>query len=278
MIGWELAYDVYEPRSKGVRETLCTNDGRVNAVLVAQGGDLVGFWRIARRCVGPLGALVVVPALTWRPAFPARGPRSRSRRDGSVAVYFGAKPCSILPPYSGSFHKMFDDLRPASPPPLARALEVMRRIWAVDHAARHLSRMMETHLGVTGPQRLVVRIVGQRPGVSPGELGTLLHLDPSTLTGHLQTLSEAGIIDRRTAENDARRAEIYLTPKGKRLDVQTPGTVEAAVEAALIGVTDKTLVEVERFLERLVEELSQQAVACDPARTTRRKRRPRRRR
>lgn len=168
---------------------------------------------------------------------------------------------------------MFDEQPP--PAPLTHALEVMRRIWAVDHAARRLSRVMEAELGVTGPQRLVVRIVGQRPGISAGELCALLHLDASTLSGHLQSLSDAGILERRPSPTDARKACISLTPKGKRFDVQTPGTVEAAVESVLAGVDPRSLGHVERFLETLVAALDKQTVECE--RATREKKRRRRR-
>ena len=42
---------------------------------------------------------------------------------------------------------------------LGRVLEFMRVLWAVDHALQSTSKWMEVRLGVTGPQRLVIRIV-----------------------------------------------------------------------------------------------------------------------
>jgi MarR family transcriptional regulator, organic hydroperoxide resistance regulator len=147
--------------------------------------------------------------------------------------------------------------------PLGRALEIMRSVWAVDHAARHLSRMMEAHLGMTGPQRLVLRAVGHRPGSTATEICALIHLDASTLSGHLQHLESNGLIERKQSEEDARRASITLTAKGRRLDVKTPGTVEAAVEAALVGVDAAAVAQVEQFLARLEEELRAQAKACE---------------
>jgi MarR family transcriptional regulator, organic hydroperoxide resistance regulator len=181
------------------------------------------------------------------------------------------------PSSAHSGDRMFDEHEQSnSPPQLGRALEVMRRVWAVDHAARHLSRTMETHLGLTGPQRLVIRVVGQRPGISSGELCALLHLDASTLSGHLQTLTESGLVERRAAATDARKVAITLTPKGRRLDVKTPGTVEAAVEATIGGFGDVAIEQVERFLERLVEELKRQATECETASVQKSKKKRRR--
>ena len=167
---------------------------------------------------------------------------------------------------------MFDDLA-VDWPPLGRPLELLRRTWAVDHATQHLSRAMAAHLGLTGPQRLVLRVVGKRPGIAAGELATFLHLDASTLTGHIQRLDELGFLERRTAHDDARRSAIFLTARGKRLDVQTPGTVEAAMESVLVDMDAASVEVVESFLVRFAAALEAQTKACS-AKARRPRRRP----
>jgi len=54
--------------------------------------------------------------------------------------------------------------------------------WAIDHGLQLTSRRMSVALGVTGLQRLVIRLVGKFPGISAGQVATILHLDPSTVT------------------------------------------------------------------------------------------------
>ncbi len=112
-------------------------------------------------------------------------------------------------------------------------LGFMRALWALDHALQSASKRMEAGLGVTAPQRLVVRIVGRFPGISAGELSEILHLHPSTLTGVLQRLGERGLVVRRADPGDARRALLELTAKGRAVDALRSGTVEAAVRRAL---------------------------------------------
>ena len=68
----------------------------------------------------------------------------------------------------------------------------MRLLWAVDHGLQRRSKRMAATLGVTGPQRLVIRIVGRFPGISAGRLASILHLHPSTLTGILRRLERGG--------------------------------------------------------------------------------------
>lgn len=116
---------------------------------------------------------------------------------------------------------------------LGPVLDFMRALWALDHALQSASKRMEAQLGVTAPQRLVIRIVGRFPRLSAGEVAEILHLHPSTLTGILRRLEERGMLGRRADPADARRALLKLTAKGRSVDGLKNGTVETAVRRAL---------------------------------------------
>ncbi len=116
---------------------------------------------------------------------------------------------------------------------LGPVLDFMRALWAIDHGLLKASRDMGRRLGVTGPQRMVIRIVGRYPGISAGELAAVLHLHPSTLTGVLKRLVRRGLLRRSADARDARRALFSLTDKGRVLDGPRAGTVEAMVRGAL---------------------------------------------
>jgi MarR family transcriptional regulator, organic hydroperoxide resistance regulator len=121
-------------------------------------------------------------------------------------------------------------------PPLGDTLEFMRLIWAIDHGLQATSKRMQRDLGITGPQRLVIRIVGKFPRISAGQLADILHLHPSTLTGVLHRLVQRGLVTRKPDPRDGRRVLLGLTAKGRSLDVAAGGTVESAVERALRGL------------------------------------------
>lgn len=127
------------------------------------------------------------------------------------------------------------------PPALGAVLDFMRLMWAMDHALQKTSKRMEGALGVTGPQRLVIRIVGRFPGIPAGELAAFLHVHPSTLTGILKRLERRRLLRRRVDSRDGRRFLLSLTDDGRALDVVTKGTVEAAVERALEGTSAETI-------------------------------------
>jgi MarR family transcriptional regulator, organic hydroperoxide resistance regulator len=130
-------------------------------------------------------------------------------------------------------------------------MEFMRLLWAVDHALQRTSKRMEATLGVTGPQRLVIRIVGRAPLIPPGELARLLHLHPSTLTGILKRLSRQGLVRQQTDPNDGRRILLILTVKGQRLNVDLEGTVESGIRRALAGVAPAKLAATREVLESI---------------------------
>ncbi|HEY2747801.1 MAG TPA: MarR family transcriptional regulator [Polyangia bacterium] len=100
---------------------------------------------------------------------------------------------------------------------------------------------MQATLGVTGPQRLAVRIIGRFPGISAGRLAKVLQIHPSTLTGVLARLQARRLLTRWPDPNDARRALFGLTASGRALNEMRSGTVESALMRAIAHVPDVQL-------------------------------------
>jgi DNA-binding MarR family transcriptional regulator len=146
-------------------------------------------------------------------------------------------------------------------PRLGQVLDFMRLMWAIDHALQRISKRMKKTLGVTGPQRLVLRIVGSFPGISAGGLARLLHLHPSTLTGILARLEDGGLIRRRTDPSDGRRSLLELSRAGRRFDVEAKGTVEAAVARALARMSEAQLEATRAALRTLAASLASRSAA-----------------
>jgi DNA-binding MarR family transcriptional regulator len=114
------------------------------------------------------------------------------------------------------------------------ALRFMRVIWHLQHALQSKSKRMERTLGVTGPQRLAMRVVGTLPDITSSELANVLHLDPSTISGILQRLVAKRLVARTSDPVDRRRMRLRLTTKGERLNQpSTAGTVESSVHGTL---------------------------------------------
>jgi DNA-binding MarR family transcriptional regulator len=138
---------------------------------------------------------------------------------------------------------------------LPDVLQFMQLLWAVSHGLERRSKRMSSDLGVTGPQRLVLRVVGLSPGLSAGELAATLHVHPSTLTGVLQRLGEQKLLDRVDDPHDRRRAVLRLTRQGTRTNATRTGTVESAIADALKDVSAHDRAAARRVLERLAAHL-----------------------
>jgi DNA-binding MarR family transcriptional regulator len=140
-------------------------------------------------------------------------------------------------------------------PPLGEVIDFLRLIWRLDHALQQASKRMQASVGVTGPQRLVIQIVGRFPGVTAGQLAEILHVDPSTMTGVLKRLERRGLVARRNDPRDQRRALIGLTAKGRRLEAESPGAFEAAVRAGLRGLPPGAVLRAAEVLRTLAARL-----------------------
>jgi DNA-binding MarR family transcriptional regulator len=150
---------------------------------------------------------------------------------------------------------------------LPNALAFLRLLWAIDHGLRSVSRRMQKELGLTGPQRLVLRIVSKFPQLMPSELAELLHLDRGTLTGILERLAAQQLVVRTANERDGRSVLLSLTARGRMLDREVPGTVEACIGRALASVPAAKVEAAKQVLEAVARELGaldESAEGLDP--------------
>jgi len=141
------------------------------------------------------------------------------------------------------------------PRPSGETLQFMQRLWELVHGLNVQSKRMARELGVTGPQRLVIRVVGQTPDATAAQISGMLGLHPSTLTGVLSRLEAQGMLRRRVDTEDRRRVRFRLTAGGRRIDRERKGTVEAAVRRALVRAEPTMVARTEQMLALLVAEL-----------------------
>jgi DNA-binding MarR family transcriptional regulator len=147
------------------------------------------------------------------------------------------------------------ELHAANLAELPEVLQFMRLLWELVHTLDRASKRMSQDLGVTGPQRLTLRVVGLFPGLSAGDLAHILRLHPSTLTGVLQRLIDQRLVQRTPAAADRRRAQLRLTARGARINQLSSGTVEAAVTVMLRRCTARDRAAARRVITALSAEL-----------------------
>ena len=82
--------------------------------------------------------------------------------------------------------------------------------------ARELRKETE-QLGVTARQTTLLWLVKRSPGLSLAELAAEEGISPPALSGHVDRLEAAGLIERVRSTQDRRRVGLRLTDEGGRL-------------------------------------------------------------
>ena len=82
--------------------------------------------------------------------------------------------------------------------------------------ARRAREKLAAH-GVTPTQYAVLKVLWERDGQSGAELGARLLIDSATITGVVDRLQAAGLLERRPHGEDRRVHSLVLTGRGKAL-------------------------------------------------------------
>lgn len=143
--------------------------------------------------------------------------------------------------------------------PLPESLELVRLVWRVNHALERLSVRMEKEIGISAPQRMMIRFIGKYPEITPGRLADALHLDPGTVSATLARLERKRLIQRRRDSRDKRRVIVGLTDAGRALDRPASGTFEQAAAILLTRTPRRDIDAARSFLIMLAELLDDEA-------------------
>jgi DNA-binding MarR family transcriptional regulator len=121
--------------------------------------------------------------------------------------------------------------RAAAPAPRTR--EVLDAIRRIVQALRESSRLAEARVGLSGAQLFVLRSVAESPGLSLNELAERTRTHQSSVSAVVMRLAREGLVEKRTADGDARRMEIRLSPGGRRCLERAPQAAQEQLVAAV---------------------------------------------
>jgi DNA-binding MarR family transcriptional regulator len=82
--------------------------------------------------------------------------------------------------------------------------------------ARGLRKETE-QLGITARQATLLWLIRRSPGLSLAELAAEEGISPPALSGHVDRLEGAGLVERVRSEEDRRRVGLRLTDEGSQL-------------------------------------------------------------
>jgi DNA-binding MarR family transcriptional regulator len=107
--------------------------------------------------------------------------------------------------------------------PSRDVLDSLRRIVQV---LRESSRRAEQQLGITGAQLFVLEKLAEAPCQSLNELAARTHTHQSSVSTVVARLVERRLVARQRSARDARRLELVLTARGRRMAADTPGAAQ----------------------------------------------------
>ncbi len=117
------------------------------------------------------------------------------------------------------------------------------------------ARAAEAGLGLTSAQLFVLQKLAEAPAASIAELSRRTHADPSSVSTVVARLVERRLVRRAAARADARRAELALTPAGRRLLRAAPEPAQVRLVAALHALPVATRRGLAKGLAALVRDL-----------------------
>jgi len=132
-----------------------------------------------------------------------------------------------------------------------RILDSIRRIVQI---LRESSREAEK-LGLSGPQLFILRTLAETPGLSLNELAERTRTHQSSVSVVVARLVEQQLVSRNTAADDARRAELRLSPEGLERISTAPRTAQERLVAAVDALPQASRMRLASVLEALVREL-----------------------
>lgn len=106
-------------------------------------------------------------------------------------------------------------------------------------------------LNITPVQALVLGFLRDEDRITSSELGKRTELDSATLTGIIDRLEAAGLIERRGNPADRRSIQVHLTERGRLLGTKAVQLIAEANVKFLEMLTEKERGELRRLIGKL---------------------------
>lgn len=108
--------------------------------------------------------------------------------------------------------------------------------------------------GITPVQYAALQTVANQPGIDQRTLARTIALDASTTGGVLDRLEQRGALERRTAPQDRRARQLWLTDAGAELLAEAVPAMLAAQRQILAPLTERQQAEFMRLMRIVVDE------------------------
>jgi len=130
-----------------------------------------------------------------------------------------------------------------------------RLIFLLNAGHRRVQRWIESKMaakgGLTAAQSGVLFYLGERDGALIGEAADALDLAPSAMTGLIDRMTRAELVERRADPKDGRAMRLHLTDKGRAARRDAKAGLDGLNAHLTEGFTDAEIGVVARWLASL---------------------------
>ena len=121
-------------------------------------------------------------------------------------------------------------------------------------------------IGLSVPQCDVLTTLTEAEGVSQQELAKRLYVTKGNISGMLDRLESAGLVERRSTETDRRQYAIYLTASGRTAADKAIALQRSFIGGTLGRMSDADLLAVENLLVAMRDQMRASAAPGKAAR------------
>jgi len=136
-----------------------------------------------------------------------------------------------------------------------------KRIFFLINRSRHVllkwaDALLMEKLSVTSAQLLALFLLQKEDGCLLKELSRGLGLNNSAITGLVTRMEKAGLIEKRSCDQDGRASRVYISPKGVDTASAALPIIDHFNSLAAEGFTDEEMETVYRFLGSIIDKVS----------------------
>jgi DNA-binding MarR family transcriptional regulator len=135
------------------------------------------------------------------------------------------------------------------------AMAVLGQFRLIFRSAKKHFQWVQDRTGVSGAQLWVLAELKRRPGIRVTDLARAMGIHQSTASNLIDPLEKRGLIQRDRSAKDQRVVHLSLTRSGRETIGRAPRPLEGVLPDALHSLGRADLVELQRRLNRLAQQM-----------------------
>lgn len=135
--------------------------------------------------------------------------------------------------------------------PLAMGDRPGHLIWRAQQRAWRVFRDVVGTNDVTPVQASVLLVIANQPGIDQRRLAETIALDKATTGNVVERLRKRGLVTRTIPPSDRRARALYLTSRGKRLNLKLGAVTQRARAVLLKGFSERETKDLVRLLRKI---------------------------